>query len=1315
MNLEKQFFQYFFYPFLLGMTFSVIVVITCSVIFTNNFIDTITGKNMLELDRDNSKININSINAIISTSLLKVELVLNEMVLYYQNIAKKVKLNEPNLNLYIDDDYLKCVLDFDETINKKNTNTSFMAYWLLDLETNLFKLKTNADAKNQLITLSNMIQNMFSVYYSTNETIQNFYFYFESTELFASFPLLYSLEIGFIEEILNFTKNPVWCTDKNGEIYKFYKTKCRGFYNNIKKAKSDIFDINYKDNENRTLFITDFFLQTGIESEIVFATCLEFTDPISNKLAYLCSDTNENDLNYNFDNINLKLSGYFFINSVGFVHPFYFPQKIEEGLTVTENIYERNKKFFLSEKTYFSNNIQKLMSSNYIKYINDSLYSEIYTNGKNKSEQIFYINGEKYEFSIYPIVLENFNGKKEHVLSVIHVYNNKLFYQETKIKANLGVSIILQLIIIIIFGSGLLYLIVLSFNTLAKYIVIPIKNVNYMLKGINIGGKNRLEYLNHLKKRQDENAEMLEKLYLEENDKKNNKDNDNDELNNDIKEDNNQINNKNDLIEDSPLIDKNENIDKDNENGNNDTENNNEIIDSNVNNYQKYEEENDFIEKETVFYNFNEELLQFRPLEIDHLVKELIELKRAVLLISSEQQVDNIINYSNSEEIFRSFKNNEGTTICQSNIGNLQSQLFKYDKAIYHLAISLQDSKLKKFLDKNIYDELDDSDTLLDKIFLSFNIQNTKIFNNLLIERQQNNTRGNFSQKIIGILINSRYNKLIHFYYKFFSLIQKLDSNTLNGRFMNTSFHNINYYHKIIIQYIYLCFVKNDLVKIGESILDYITFLIKFKFKTTNENKYICDIRNKEQKKLSAKQRYKKTIFNKILNWFNLFEEYIFYVRNNTTLSEEKSLFEDYSINSNDELNSGSQSIFLFKINLQRAEFLRGKFASMCNNYTDALFFFIRAAKKESIVLDGLIKKKSLKRIFKIIQILSKKYNDYNIIRWKMEEKLKEYERTKIRHFFKKAAKNINIDKIQEKISLENKNSFKKEFMIIEKNIMNDLEESNIKQTKDVIIIIDFNLYEQGKKNIFNNNKLDSFINQTKNILNDYLSDNDRLSIFIYKTQYQIICPLLEKNKLDFESFLKDLTYYKKNVFNELEEDEYISLDEQKENGLEKEKLEFELENKNLSESESQESSNKCKQTKIEDIVKGLINSINYTETYLKIKEIDKNEKYIILFTDIFNNYKITDEIINTNFKNLKEVKDITFLLVGRNKRNDIKNDKNILYDLDDENKMFENIIQKFGKKSELIDYENMKKIQNILSSNNTINDEIIYPNEIYK
>jgi hypothetical protein len=203
-----------------------------------------------------------------------------------------------------------------------------------------------------------------------------------------------------------------------------------------------------------------------------------------------------------------------------------------------------------------------------------------------------------------------------------------------------------------------------------------------------------------------------------------------------------------------------------------------------------------------------------------------------------------------------------------------------------------------------------------------------KVDKNLLFEKQQNNTKTNFSQKIIGILINSRYSKLIHVYFRFFSLIQKIKIKALGGLFMNTTFHNINYYHKILIQYIYLCFVKNDLVKIGESILDYIEFLIKFKFKTSSENKYLLDIRNKDLPNLKKKQLYKKNIFNKILNWFNLFDEYVYHVRNNTTLGDDKSLTDDFSLLSSDnnESNSGSQSLFLFKVNLQRAEFLTHNF-----------------------------------------------------------------------------------------------------------------------------------------------------------------------------------------------------------------------------------------------------------------------------------------------------------------------------------------------------------------------------------------------------
>ena len=129
--------------------------------------------------------------------------------------------------------------------------------------------------------------------------------------------------------------------------------------------------------------------------------------------------------------------------------------------------------------------------------------------------------------------------------------------------------------------------------------------------------------------------------------------------------------------------------------------------------------------------------------------------------------------------------------------------------------------------------------------------------------------------------------------------------------------------------------------------------------------------------------------------------------------------------------------------------------------------------------------------------------------------------------------------------------------------------------------------------------------------------------------------------------------------------------------------------------------------------MKGLVDTINYSKKYLKIKEGIKNERYLIIFTDFFNYYKITDEVILNNINNLEE-DNIIFLLVGKNNlENDIKG-KNTLLDEDDEKELKKILLNKFDKRSEIIYYENMKKIKNILS-NNVIKDDIIFPNEIYK
>ena len=1275
----------------------------------NNYIDKKTGENIVELEKNFSKINLNSMNVIITTSLAKIQASLNELITSYQNVAKKVKENK-TINIDINNTFFKGILDLTPSYLEENLNNmDYIAYWIIDEFTKEENLKPNSIEKKQIYSFSKIIRNLYSSFSATNSSSICYYFYFDSSELFISYPLIYDYESEYLEVLLNYDNYP-WCTDEKGKIYTTYKAKCRDYYINIQKAKTSIFDNNIEDYENnRTIFVTEFYQDlTQVKSANIYTMCIQFKEPISEKNAYACADIGQDNLISNFDEINSKLLGYFLVTLVGFNHAFYFPQMIENSLTPSEAIFTNDKTFCIEEKNNFINNIQKLMTSNYIKYSSDNLWDEIYINGKNDTEQYFYFNGEKNYFNIIPVYLENLDGNKEHILSIIYVYNPKDFFEKSSLKySNIQNIIISEIIIFFLFGTGLLYLIFLSFDILAKFIVISIKNANYMLKGINIGGINRLEYLDYLKNKLEENYEIFDKIINNEKDKNDGKDelktNNNDNLN--IKQENKLNKEKTEI----PLIDKENNVDngKDNIIDVKDDEIDDDIIiNQNLKIDENFEENNYYIEQEINFYNFDENLLQNRPSEINHLINDLLELKEALYLTSSDQRSDKIINYSNSSGIFKNFNNKEAIDICQSNIGNLQIQLHKYDKAIYHLALSLQDKKLKKFLNKNLSDELDEGDILLNKIGDSFNKKKKKKNVNKLIKRQENNTKNDFSQKIIGNLINSRYNRLIHSYYKFFSLIQKYKIGAIKGNFMNTSFHTIYYYNKILIQYIFLSYVKNDLIKIGESILDYIEFLIKFKLKTSPENDYILNIKFKSEKNFEDNQKgkYKKKIYDKIIQWFCLFDDYVSHIRNNTSLSDNNSIFENNSDNiiSDLEINSTNQSIFLFKINIQKSEFLKGKLALYCHQYNDALFYFIRASKKKSIALDGLIKKKALKHILKMCNIFFQKYEELDINDSNFKEKIIEYEKIKFKNNPGKNIAVLNNNKIMKKNNI----TFEKELKTIKNCLIKDLNECNTKKEKDVLIIIDFNLYDLNGGIINQNNlgKIDTFIEQTKKILEEYLSNNDKLAVFIYTDNHQIICPLLLKNEIDFENFSKDLEYYKKHNFylkdnnnnSEIKDSSIIEIDNK------------EINTNNFSSENSQKDSlydSISKRSNNYSILNGLINSINYSNNYLSKKLIENEEKYIILFTDLFAMYQINDEKIKNIFDLIHINNEIIFLLVGKN--NNLENN---------EDEILNEIIKgKFKDKSEIIYFENMKKIETILAKNIEIKEDIIFPNEIYK
>ena len=1403
MRLEDKFFNSFFYLFLFAISLSMIFVVITLFYYSENYIDDRTSKDIIHIEKKNANSNINSMNVLLSNMILKMQVALKEALTLFINLSRETNLFEGNLDFNNSDLYNPFEI---EKLMKSNdpefmSRLEFVSFWFVNPD--LINInQMDLDMKKQLYIFSLMTHSMMSIIKSNNDLIKNIYFLFEGTDLFAAYPFTYFNSYDFLQNFANISNNPSWCTDEKGSIITYYKFRCRPFFRDISMAQKDVFDVNLKDQNSRRLFITppysQFFGNTTEETNLlVFTICIKFIESITQKFAYICGDSEDSNLFSSFDMFNEKLNGYASIVAVGFNEAFYFPQLLsnQKTKTLAEFIYRNDNSYYLEEKTTFLNVVQKYMTSNFIKYINQrnleeepmNVFDELYVDESMGKFQHFYVDNEEFNFCLYPIVIENFDSKFEHVLSIIYVYNKHSFLNHMlQFQLDSNSRLIFQVFLYIFFGSVLLYIISLFFKLLAKFIVIPIKNVHYMLEGINIGGEYRLEYLSDLKKKQEENLEKLNKIneQLMKKNLNNNRnvsdinsnkdknqgkdkdittstDKDKFKLFRGIKKSNSQIsltkikkrdtNIHNNIIEkttkeetreESKFISEsnqnentprniksknnsknatddekinsttNEMIISNEENEINNLDYEQEYIDSNINYEKKYDSDGNMIEKELNFYDFDEELLQYRPVEIDNLVQSLLNLKGALMLTSKNQEVENIIGYTNSEYTFSNFKNKSGKLICQSNIGNLQSRLLKYDKAIYHLSLSLQCVDLKKFFSSCLSDELDESDTLLHMIEMNYRKNTKEKDMNKLVKKQQRGKSINFSQKTIETLINSRYNKLIIIYYKFFSLIQKNSYNyeKLSGYFMHSNFHTINYYNKVLIQYIYLCFVSNDLVKIGESLLDYIEFLIKFKLKNSKENNYVMNIHNKDVPEIKEKQIIKRKYFDKIINWINLFDSYAKQINENSTLGNYKNVLDAYAHNlqsNHNQFDSGNESasVLLFQINLQRYDFLRGKFALVCKEYNDALGFMINAAKKKRIVIDGLIKKRALKHIAKIAEklrkaVINNNYSklDYNYI----------YEKEKIKNK-KEDENNHNINNDLERNKPENEikpvRLIDKVYNILDK-INNDINETNENQLKDLIILIDCNLC----------NKLivDSYIDVSKTILKNYMTNKDRIGLFFLVNKYRIICPMGRKEDIDINNFSKKLDDSMEKLFKK-ENIEYASI----ENEVIQEKIKskgidsFEgSKHYSFNNSESDSGSINNNSIKIEDTIK----SINYCLNYLKMKEIASNENYFIYFsTNIKELMTYLIEIGNQDYLNnlsyesnekkkifLQKEKIINFLLVGKFKQENEEEYKLILNEY-------------FGEKSEIIPFDNMKKIKSILSSNNIINDNIIFPNELYK
>ena len=162
MKLEDKFFTAFFYPFLIAIFLSALIITLFISLFTNNNFDKITSQYILDLENKYSKRNINTVNVLVTSSLLKIQSSLNEQILFYQKTANKILNSTQPYEL--NNNNLICALDIDEDFCENNLEeTATLAVWLLDSDTNEENLDlddSKNDVKLQLIAYTNIIENI---------------------------------------------------------------------------------------------------------------------------------------------------------------------------------------------------------------------------------------------------------------------------------------------------------------------------------------------------------------------------------------------------------------------------------------------------------------------------------------------------------------------------------------------------------------------------------------------------------------------------------------------------------------------------------------------------------------------------------------------------------------------------------------------------------------------------------------------------------------------------------------------------------------------------------------------------------------------------------------------------------------------------------------------------------------------------------------------------------------------------------------------------------------------------------------------------
>ena len=197
--METIFLKYFFISFLIGIIISTLLVTLLIGIFTNNYYDKTLIQDVINLEKKYAEAKIKSANIKITSLLLKYQVNINELILFYHSIANDLLKDENSYQL--ESGFLISALSvsfYDCLYYSSFTET--MAVWVLDSYANNVNVgNINKAAEQQLIAFSHLIVNLDVVYQISTPNTYNFFFILKKLSyLFLILYLLIALLLMFL-------------------------------------------------------------------------------------------------------------------------------------------------------------------------------------------------------------------------------------------------------------------------------------------------------------------------------------------------------------------------------------------------------------------------------------------------------------------------------------------------------------------------------------------------------------------------------------------------------------------------------------------------------------------------------------------------------------------------------------------------------------------------------------------------------------------------------------------------------------------------------------------------------------------------------------------------------------------------------------------------------------------------------------------------------------------------------------------------------------------------------------------------------------